>query len=100
MGRSTSTRLRRLKAFVPIIGCEMYVAPGSRHERNPDERSPYHMTVLARDYKGYQNLVKLVTISHLEGFYYRPRVDREILERSPRRADRDVRAAQAARYHY
>ena len=65
----------------PIIGCEMYVAPGSRHERNPDDRSPYHMTVLARDYKGYQNLVKLVTISHLEGFYYRPRVDREVLER-------------------
>ena len=74
-------KLAKSEGVRPIIGCEMYVAPGSRHERNPDERSPYHMTVLARDYKGYQNLVKLVTLSHLEGFYYRPRVDREILER-------------------
>ena len=65
----------------PIIGCEMYVAPGSRHERNPNERSPYHMTVLAKNNKGYQNLAKLITMSHLEGFYYKPRVDREILER-------------------
>ena len=65
----------------PIIGCEMYVAPGSRHERNPNERSPFHMTVLARNDTGYRNLVKLVTSSHLEGFYYRPRVDREILEK-------------------
>ena len=74
-------QLAKSEGIRPIVGCEMYVAPGSRHERNPDERSPYHMTVLARDYKGYQNLVKLVTTSHLEGFYYRPRVDREILER-------------------
>ena len=74
-------QLAKAEGVRPIIGCEMYVAPGSRHERNPDERSPYHMTVLARDYKGYQNLVRLVTLSHLEGFYYRPRVDREILER-------------------
>ncbi len=74
-------QIAKSEGIRPIIGCEMYVAPGSRHERNPDERSPYHMTVLARDYKGYQNLVKLVTTSHLEGFYYRPRVDREILER-------------------
>ena len=74
-------RLAKSEGVRPIIGCEMYVAPGSRHERNPGERSPFHMTVLARDYKGYQNLVKLVTLSHLEGFYYRPRVDREVLER-------------------
>ena len=58
----------------------MYVAPGSRHERHPNERSPYHMTVLARNDVGYRNLVKLVTSSHLEGFYYRPRVDRDILK--------------------
>ncbi len=74
-------QLAKSEGVKPIIGCEMYVAPGSRHDRNPDERSPYHMTVLAKDYTGYQNLVKLVTRSHLEGFYYRPRVDREILER-------------------
>ena len=64
----------------PIIGCEMYVAHGSRHERNPNERSPFHMTVLAKNDIGYRNLVKLVTTSHLEGFYYRPRVDRDILK--------------------
>ncbi len=74
-------QLAKSEGVKPIIGCEMYVAPGSRHDRNPDERSPYHMTVLAKDYTGYQNLVKLVTRSHLEGFYYKPRVDREILER-------------------
>ena len=64
----------------PIIGCEMYVAPGSRHARGGDTKSPYHMTVLARNEQGYKNLVRLVTKSHLEGFYYKPRVDREILE--------------------
>ena len=74
-------QLAKSEGVKPIIGCEMYVAPGSRHDRNPDERSPYHMTVLAKNYTGYQNLVKLVTRSHLEGFYYKPRVDREILER-------------------
>ena len=74
-------KLAKSEGVKPIIGCEMYVAPGSRHDRNPDERSPYHMTVLAKNYTGYQNLVKLVTRSHLEGFYYKPRVDREILEK-------------------
>ena len=67
--------------ITPIIGCEMYVAPGSRHDRNPNDKKPYHMTVLAKDQAGYGNLVKLVTASHLEGFYYHPRVDRELLDR-------------------
>lgn len=65
----------------PIIGCEMYVAPGSRRERGSDNRSPYHLTVLSQNARGYDNLVKLVTKSNLEGFYYKPRIDREILER-------------------
>ena len=65
----------------PIIGCEMYVAQGSRHSRNPGDKSQYHLTVLAKNNAGYKNLVKLVTGSHLEGFYYKPRVDRELLER-------------------
>ena len=64
----------------PIIGCEMYVAQGSRHGRSPRDKSPYHLTVLAKNVTGYRNLVKLVTKAHLEGFYYRPRVDRELLE--------------------
>ena len=74
-------RKAKSEGIRPIVGCEMYVAPGSRHERNPNERSPYHMTVLAKNNVGYQNLAKLITMSHLEGFYYKPRVDREILER-------------------
>ncbi len=64
----------------PIIGCEVYVAHTSRHEKGPSERSPYHLTVLAKDNTGYHNLMRLVTQAHLEGQYYRPRIDRELLE--------------------
>ena len=64
----------------PILGCEVYVAQGSRHDRGPSERSPYHMTVLAKNNRGYQNLMRLVTQAHLEGQYYRPRIDKELLE--------------------
>ncbi len=64
----------------PIIGCEVYVAHGSRHDRGPSERSPFHLTVLARDNQGYRNLMGLVTQAHLEGHYYRPRIDKELLE--------------------
>ena len=53
----------------PIIGVECYVADGSRSERNPAKRFPFHMTLLAQNRAGYQNLLKLVTASHLEGFY-------------------------------
>ena len=70
-------KIAKAAGIKPIIGCEMYGAPKSRHERNPNEKTPYHMTVLAKSNRGYQNLLKLVTMSHLEGFYYRPRVDRE-----------------------
>ena len=64
----------------PIIGCEMYVAPRGRSSRGQDDKSPYHLTVLAKDAEGYRNLLKLATKSQLEGFYYKPRVDRELLE--------------------
>ncbi|MEX0761459.1 MAG: DNA polymerase III subunit alpha [Dehalococcoidia bacterium] len=64
----------------PLIGVEGYVAPSSRLERDSNERFPYHMTLLAQNLTGYRNLLKLVTKAHLEGFYYRPRMDREILE--------------------
>ena len=64
----------------PIIGCEMYVAYGSRHSRESGDKSQYHLTVLAKNNTGYRNLLKLVTKSHVEGFYYKPRVDRELLE--------------------
>ncbi len=64
----------------PIIGCEVYVARRTRHDREAKlDEDPYHLVLLAENENGYRNLVKLVSISHLEGFYYRPRVDREIL---------------------
>jgi len=64
----------------PIIGSEMYVAPESRFERKTDEqKSSYHLTLLVKDKDGYKNLIKLSTISYLEGFYYKPRIDKEIL---------------------
>ena len=64
----------------PILGLEAYVAPGSRLERRGrGEDRPHHLTLLARDLTGYRNLVQLTTKAHLEGFYYRPRVDRELL---------------------
>ena len=64
----------------PIIGCEVYVAHRSRHDRNASERSPYHLVLLAKDNTGYRNLMQLVTRGHLEGFHYRPRIDWELLE--------------------
>ena len=64
----------------PIIGCEMYVAHGSRHDRTPNERTANHLVLLAKDNTGYRNLLQLVTRSHLEGFHYRPRIDKELLE--------------------
>jgi DNA polymerase III subunit alpha len=66
----------------PIIGCEVYVAPGSRLDREAgtsDERY-YHLILLAENNTGYQNLMKIVSTGFLEGFYYRPRVDHEILK--------------------
>jgi DNA polymerase III subunit alpha len=66
----------------PIIGCEVYVAPGSRLDREAgasDERY-YHLILLAENNIGYQNLMKIVSTGFLEGFYYRPRVDHEILK--------------------
>ena len=64
----------------PIIGCELYMAHDSRHQKTPSEKSPFHLTVLAKDNQGYKNLIQLVTKANLEGFYYRPRIDRELLQ--------------------
>jgi len=66
----------------PIIGCELYVAPGSRFERSGQDGSyegASHCTVLVRNRIGHANLMKLVSKAYLEGFYYKPRVDRELL---------------------
>ena len=67
----------------PIIGCETYVAVGSRFEKKPRADGGWgnnHLVLLAQNYKGYQNLMKLVTFGYLDGFYYRPRVDIDLLK--------------------
>ena len=72
----------RNKGIKPIIGCEVYVAPGSRKEKksSPGGRDAYHhLVLLVKDETGYKNLIKLVTAAHLDGFYYKPRIDKEIL---------------------
>jgi DNA polymerase-3 subunit alpha len=65
----------------PIVGMEAYVAPTSRHDRKKNEQgeTAYHLTLLCRNEKGYRNLMKLSTLAYKEGFYYKPRVDRELL---------------------
>jgi len=64
----------------PIIGCEVYVAPNSRFDKSTQRKeTPYHLILLAKNNEGYKNLMKLVTLSYLEGFYYKPRIDKEIL---------------------
>ncbi|KKS38478.1 MAG: DNA polymerase III subunit alpha [Candidatus Sungbacteria bacterium RIFCSPLOWO2_12_FULL_41_11] len=64
----------------PIIGCEMYIAYENFHQKRPNiDNKRYHLTVLAQNLAGYYNLIKLVTKAHLEGFYYKPRVDKTIL---------------------
>ena len=63
----------------PIIGCEVYFTPGSRHSRDPKDAT-YHLILLAKNNQGYQNLMSIVSAAAVEGFYYRPRVDRELLE--------------------
>ena len=67
----------------PILGCEIYVAPGSRFDREQSrgEDRYYHLVLLAENNQGYKNLMKIVTRGFTEGYYYRPRVDYEILER-------------------
>jgi DNA polymerase-3 subunit alpha len=63
----------------PIIGCEMYVAKTSRLDRDPSAGRPNHLILLCENEIGYRNLVKLVSKSYLEGFYYKPRIDKDLL---------------------
>ena len=63
----------------PIIGMEAYMAPGSRFDKDKDDRY-YHLILLAENYIGYKNLMKLSSLANLEGFYYKPRMDKEILK--------------------
>ncbi|HBA52759.1 TPA: DNA polymerase III subunit alpha, partial [Candidatus Azambacteria bacterium] len=73
-------REAKKRGIKPIIGVETYLAPNGRLNKRPkidDKR--YHLILLAKNRTGYQNLLKLVTAAHLDGFYYKPRIDKEIL---------------------
>ena len=75
-------RAARNVGIKPILGCEVYVAPGSRFEKEPgisDDRY-YHLILLAENNTGYANLMKIVSKGFVDGFYYKPRVDYEVLE--------------------
>ncbi len=65
----------------PILGMEAYVAPKSRHDRERNPVAAYHLTLLAKNKTGWQNLIKLSSAAYMEGFYYSPRIDRELLEK-------------------
>ncbi len=64
----------------PIIGCEVYVASNDYRSKDPAEKSNSHLTLLAKNHTGYRNLIQLVTLANLEGFYYKPRIDKKLLE--------------------
>lgn len=64
----------------PIIGCELYMTASDRQSKLPTDKNPYHLILLARNQKGYHNLLNLSSIAQLEGFYYKPRVDKQLLE--------------------
>lgn len=70
----------RQHGIKPILGCEVYVAPRRRTDRTPRlDENPYHLVLLAESETGYRNLLRLVSLASLEGFYYKPRVDKELL---------------------
>ena len=74
--------LEQKNLFKPIIGCECYLARRDRfQQKDKVDSSGWHLVVLAKNFKGYQNLIKIVSKSWTEGFYYRPRIDKELLEK-------------------
>ena len=72
-------RTARAADIKPVIGIEAYLAQGSRHDRTAASKQPYHITLLAKNNQGYRNLLQLATKAQLEGFYYKPRIDKELL---------------------
>ena len=80
-GAVTFFKQAKAKDIKPILGCEVYVAPRSRFEKKDtaSETHHFHLILLAQNDKGYRNLCQLITKSYLEGFYYRPRIDKELL---------------------
>ncbi|MGD0129658.1 MAG: DNA polymerase III subunit alpha [Terriglobia bacterium] len=67
------------RGLKPILGCEVYVAPTSRFDRMPDSDRPNHLVLLCENERGYRNLLKLASSAFLEGFYYKPRIDKGLL---------------------
>lgn len=79
-GAITFYKACKAAGIKPILGFEAYVAPRSRHSKEGRvDRDPYHLTLLAADAQGYRNLMKLCSIGQMEGMYYKPRIDREVL---------------------
>jgi DNA polymerase-3 subunit alpha len=76
-------KVARSKGIKPIIGMETYVAPGSRKDQTRNNKIPessFHLTLLCENETGYKNLIKLSSLAYLEGFYYKPRIDKELLK--------------------
>ncbi len=72
-------REAKAQGIHPVIGCEVYVAPGSRFDKTKDADKYYHLILLCENQTGYKNLIKLVSAGFIEGFYYKPRIDFELL---------------------
>ena len=87
-GAMTFYNTMKSKGIKPLIGCEVYITRGLRTERGgaarPGEKTNFHLVLLAKDLEGYQNLVRLTSKAYTEGFYYKPRIDRELLAENSR----------------
>ena len=80
-GAMSFSKAARKHGIKPIIGCEVYVARGAAGERTGGDKSNHHLVLLCENATGYRNLVKLVSHGFLQGFYYKPRIDKELLSR-------------------
>ena len=74
-------RLGKEKQFKVLIGCEFYVLHGDITKKDSNNNERFHLVLIAKNNQGYQNLVKLVSVAHIDGFYYKPRINRELLEK-------------------
>ena len=86
----------RERGINPILGCEAYISPTTRFDRTKQGIGAvaHHLTLLATNYEGYQNLSRLISKAHLEGFYYRPRIDKDLLAQHADGLDRSNRVSQ------
>jgi DNA polymerase-3 subunit alpha len=80
-GAVTFFKEAKARDIKPILGCEVYVAPRSRFDKTGDSRDPhhFHLVLLVKNDQGYRNLCHLLSKAYIEGFYYRPRIDKELL---------------------